>query len=69
MPSVDRAAARRAPRRNVDRTVTPLFAVAVLAYGPPTVRVSATRSETVVAVVVIVAFGVAATLYEYREAS
>ncbi|MBP2251318.1 hypothetical protein [Halarchaeum nitratireducens] len=58
---------RRALYRNGVRTATLLFVVAVLAYGPPPVRADATRSDVAVAVAVVVAFGVAATLYDYTR--
>ncbi|WP_188878796.1 hypothetical protein [Halarchaeum grantii] len=67
MSPLDDASARRALRRNGIRTLVLLLAVAVLAYGPSPLRVDATRSEVVVAVAALVAFGVAATLYDYTR--
>ncbi|QLC32892.1 hypothetical protein EFA46_001245 [Halarchaeum sp. CBA1220] len=64
MSPFDDASARRALRRNGTRTIVLLLVVAALAYGPPPLRVDATRSDVAVAVAAVVAFGVAATLYD-----
>ncbi|GGM55566.1 hypothetical protein J2752_000760 [Halarchaeum rubridurum] len=64
MSPLDGGRARRALRRNGLRTLVLLLAVAVLAYGPPPLGVDATRSDIAVAAAAVVAFGVAATLFD-----